>query len=220
MRIASRSVWIGVALIATGPIVMVTWRHWEPTRIKTALAMPMSLSPTVRSVRSAEFEINMDYLYVISVQMRRPFPRVLEACLAGPREELYNCNTNPIIKAQWRLWSDGRIVAQGSSDSIKPIPAHWVEYGAADDPLLMRTIGYFGGKPGRHYVVDVVFNGDLASLSGSDPKLVVEVPVTYDEEEETREFILFGVAALMGFFGLIMLCFSGIRSLARSYFMV
>ena len=148
----------------------------------------------------------MHHIYVISVQMHKPFPQAMENCLKGPEEELYNCNKNPALKAHWRVWSDGQVVAQGLSDSNDSVPEHWVEYGTAtSDPLLQRSIGYFASESGRRYLLDVSFGGDLDSLSGAQPYLVVEVPVTYGEEEDDKEFALFCMTVLMGIAGVIML---------------
>ena len=191
-----------------GPSIFVVWRHWDNTRTLVALSTP--LPPTVKSLRTAEFEVNMDHTYEISVQIHKPFPNALENCLTGPRKELYTCNKNPVLKARWRVWSDGRVVAQGLSDSNESVPEHWVDYGiATSDPLLQRSIGYFASESGRRYLLDVSFGGDLDSLSGAQPYLVVEVPVTYGEEEDDKEFALFCLAVLMGIAGVIMLAIEG-----------
>lgn len=204
MKNASKLTWIGVALLLAGPLILVAWRHWDNTRTLVASSTP--LPPAVKSLRTPEFEVNMDHIYEISVQMHRPFPNALQNCVTGARDELYNCNKNPVLKARWRVWSDGRVVAQGLSDSNDSVPEHWVEYGTAtSDPLLQRSIGQFASESGRRYLLDVSFAGDLDSLAGAQPYLVVDVPVTYGEEEDDKEFALFCLTVLMGIAGVITL---------------
>jgi len=207
----------GIVLMTAGPIAIMTRRHWVNTRTTTALSMP--ISPTATSVTSPEFKVNMDHPYEVSVQFQRPYPRILEDCVSGPREELYNCNKSPLLKAHWRVWSGGRVAAQGIGDSDNSFPPRrWLEYGSATCPFLKRTVGYFNSESGRPYVLDVHFAGDLAQLADAQPYLVVAVPVTYDEErdiEMTFLFILSGVGVVVG---LVTVIFGAASSLARNYF--
>jgi len=164
---------IGIALMAAGPFTFAIRRHWENSRITTALRMPISLAAA--TARSDRFEGNLRY-YAIAVQLEKPYPTILESCLNGPRAQLYSCNQEPRLEAHWRLWSDGKIVAEGLDHPYKTFPDRWLGYG----PVLERTLGYFECAPRRPYVLDVTFSGDTASLKESNAWLVVKQPAPDD----------------------------------------
>ena len=128
--------------------------------------MPISLSPG--TVRTPEFALKQaTYLIEIQAERRIPFGDML--CMmgltTGPLSS-FNCDKEPLLQADWTLWGDGQVAAQGSVHSRD---------GSFDsgNHYLFRYLGHFVGEAGKKYVLEVKFTRDGTPLNQTDPHLIV-----------------------------------------------
>lgn len=191
---------VGIAFVAVGILICGTWWVWCATRITHPISMPVSL--VVGSVRTQEFKVNLNRPYVIGVQSKRRLPFDLQCCMMGIAGKMFRCNEEPLIQADWRLRSDGQIVAHGSINDA--------ETGGFSD-TLSRYLGGFEGQSGKRYTLDVNFTKDGTALAVTDPHLNVEVSATYYEDVMVRGAELSVLCIFMEAIGAILLALVAIR---------
>ena len=131
--------------------------------------MPVSLG--VGQARTSEFKVK-NGTYGIMIWVKRKLPPNVIDCMLGikfsSREP--DCGKNPVLQANWTLWSEGQIVTQGSaSDSDYENGGGW----ASDS--VSRIIGAFRGEKGKKYILEVNFTKDGTVLDVTDPHLVVQL---------------------------------------------
>jgi hypothetical protein len=129
--------------------------------------MPVSLA--VGHVRTSEFKVVKDrYIILIVAKKRVPFAELccMMGMSTGPLDP-NNCDKEPLIQANWTVWSDGHVVAQGSPKDAK-------SFSFASNELA-RYLGDFYGEKGKKYSLDVNFTKDGTALSVTDPHLNVEI---------------------------------------------
>jgi hypothetical protein len=87
------------------------------------------------------------------VQVEKPLPfRQMECMMgatAGPLESV-DCTVNdPLLRADWTVWSEGRILSSGSSTTHADAK-YTKDY-------IFKFLGSFPTLPGKKYVLEVKF---------------------------------------------------------------
>ena len=185
--------------MAAGVLVFGAWGIWFFIIVAYPVSMPVSLA--VGEVRTPEFRAYVNESYSINIVAKKRLPlQVLDCMLGistGPLDP-YNCGkgAEPLLQAKWTLWSEGKIVAQGSSDDHKG-------WGGWGNKTVERNLGIFKTKSGRKYVLQMDFTKDGTPLAITDPRLVIEVSHVYPTEEENTEITicstLFVLMEVIGF---------------------
>lgn len=130
--------------------------------------MPLSLA--IGRVRTSEFTISKrSEWYDIMLQFDKPLPLQRMRCMTGtpngPLDERACEKDDPILRADWTVWLDGRIVQWGS------IPDGCGCIFQAKD--FFKKIGSFPLESGKKYVVQVHFTKDGTALNVANPHLIV-----------------------------------------------
>ncbi|HEX5235264.1 MAG TPA: hypothetical protein VFW25_08045 [Silvibacterium sp.] len=131
-----------------------------------AVYMPVSLA--AGRVRSPEFSVAKPQWYDIVLQVEKPLPFLRMVCMVGVASAIdkKDCEKDdPIIRADWTVWRDGRIVEWGS------IPDYCAC--AFTDKNIFKLIGGFPLEAGKRYVVQVHFTKDGSPLNVANPHLIV-----------------------------------------------
>lgn len=201
MKRLSGLTWTGLSLVATGFLVVGVRELWEVTRIDHPVSMPVSLG--VGEVRTPEFKVSANQNYIIEIETKKRLPFETQCCLMGIAGNMFKCNKEPIIQADWTIWNDRRAVAHGSSRDM--------DDASFSDETLGRYLGYFKGESGKKYILDVSFTKDGAELAVTDPHLNIEVSGMTYEDYAFGDIFIFGVALLIEIVGVILLIFAAIR---------
>lgn len=134
----------------------------------SAVYMPLSLA--IGRVRTSEFSISKrSEWYDIMLSFEKPLPlqqmRCMTGTTAGPLDKRPCEKDDPILRADWTVWLDGRIVQWGS------IPDNCGCKFAAED--FFKQIGSFPLEKGKKYVVQVHFTKDGTPLNIANPHLII-----------------------------------------------
>jgi hypothetical protein len=169
MKRLSGRAWAVILLVAVGTLISGSWLLGQGSQPGYSVNMPVSLG--VGQVRTPQFEVkNGNYSIAIEAKKRLPLDDM--NCMLGLTDPtpLVPCNRGkePMIQANWTLWSHGQIADQGSSGTHKN-DGEWENDG------VVRVIGNFKGKKGTKYILEVNFTKDGAALAVTDPHLVVRV---------------------------------------------
>ena len=153
---------LGVVLLVQGASA---GSHKERKYRYSDIDMPVSLA--VGTVRTPEFAVR-DEAYFIMLQAEKRLPFKDMQCMMGMTSgplEFKDCTKEQLVQADWTVFDDGHIVAQGSSSS------------RADDMYtdkhLFKFLGKFVGVSGKKYVVEVKFTKDGTPLNAANPHLIV-----------------------------------------------
>lgn len=165
--------------------------------------MSVPLTLRIGKVRSPEFKTDAHQNYVIKVEAGKTLPFESQCCLMGIAGGMFKCDKQPVIQAEWAIWSDGSPVARGSSQGG--------DYGSFSSDSLARYLGYFSGESGKNYVLEVNFTRDGSELAATNPRLVMEVDGATYEDYAVGSALNFALALLMAIIGTMMLIFATIR---------
>ena len=132
----------------------------HPYRYST-VDIPVSL--TVGAVRTPEFS-PLSRWYWIMVQVEKPFPFEQMACMMGVTTGQCPAD-DPLLRADWKVWSEGQIVSSGSSTTQGD--------GKYTRDNIFKFLGKFPGLRGKKYALEVSFTKDGTSLSAANPHLIV-----------------------------------------------
>ncbi|MGA2086556.1 MAG: hypothetical protein ABSG60_13675 [Terracidiphilus sp.] len=201
MRRLSGLTWTGLSLVATGFLVVGVRELWEATRIDHPVSMPVSLG--VGEVRTPEFKVTANQYYEIRIETKKRLPFETQCCLMGIAGNMFKCNKESVIQADWTVWNDRRAVAHGSSLDTNDA--------GFSDKTLERYLGYFKGESGKKYVLDVNFTKDGTQLAATDPHLNMEVSGMTYEDYVSGFILIFGVALLIEIVGVFLLIVAAIR---------
>jgi hypothetical protein len=146
----------------------------EPTNRKeypqkySSVYMPISLA--AGRVRTPEFPAEKrSQWYDIMLQVEKPLPFRRMECMVGatlgPLEEKDCEKDDPIVRADWTLWENGRIVQWGS------IPDRCGCKFTNEN--IFKLVGSFPLEAGKKYVVQVHFTKDGSLLNIANPHLIV-----------------------------------------------
>jgi hypothetical protein len=133
-----------------------------------AVYMPVSLA--AGRVRTPEFSVKKrSQWYDIMLQLEKPLPVRRMVCMvgvtSGPLDKKDCEKDDPIIRADWTVWEDGRIVEWGS------IPDTCGCIFTNDN--IFKQVGSFPLEAGKNYVVQVHFTRDGSPLNVANPHLIV-----------------------------------------------
>ena len=132
-----------------------------------AVYMPISLA--AGRVRTPEFLVRKhSQWYDIMLQFEKPLPFGRMVCMvgvtSGPLDKKDCEKDDPIVRADWTVWEDGRIVEWGSiPDSC----------GCKFASSIFKKVGSFPLESGKSYVVQVHFTKDGSPLNVANPHLIV-----------------------------------------------
>jgi hypothetical protein len=174
--------------------------------------MPISMS--VGRVRTPEFRVNLEDVYLIEIEAEtKAFSSDTVHCLLGYKitshlkEECAEIES--AVNASWELRrNDGEIVDQGTTEGqLGP-------GGAVTDHTVARDIGRFDGEAGRSYVLDVDVTSDGTQLNPGHPHLKV---VAWPDDPATAFWgpRVLGATIILEAAGLVMLAISLFRRLAN-----
>ena len=128
--------------------------------------IPVSLA--LGSVRTPEFPV-ISQNYSIVVQVERHLPLDKMRCMMGMtnnRFERESCGSDdPLLRADWNVSSDGQIISRGTSPTD--------DHGMYPAGFLIKGLGYFSGKSGKRYVVELNFTKDGSALNVGKPRLII-----------------------------------------------
>ncbi len=128
--------------------------------------IPVSLAEG--TVRTPEFSAPTHW-YWIMVQVEKPLPFNQMQCMMGVTTnpfESKNCTSDdPLLQADWTVWSEGQVVSSGSSTTH------------ADDKYtkdnIFKFLGKFPALAGKKYVLEVKFTKNGTPLNVANPHLIV-----------------------------------------------
>jgi hypothetical protein len=198
---------VGFTFVTVGIAVYGIWALWLSTRTERPVNIPMPA--TIGHIRTREFKLNMNAPYTIMVEVQKTIPIDTLNCLLGTSmapmsTDLQDCpNVPSVVKASWKLTSDGRVVAQGSSDDYRS--------GAWMNDSISRELGHFQSQRGRRYVLDVDVLADGTSLTPGNPRLKVEVHPEVYEGNIFRTIIIFLAMGVLILIGSILLIISFLK---------
>jgi hypothetical protein len=129
--------------------------------------IPVSLA--VGTVRTPEFSPRKTSWHWILLQVERPLPSSQMQCMMGTTSgplDLKDCtNDDPLLRADWTVWEDGKIASSGSSTA------------QADAKFtkdnIFKFLGKFPALTGHKYVLEVKFTKDGTPLNVANPHLIV-----------------------------------------------
>jgi hypothetical protein len=206
---SSRTKTAGVAFASVGVAVFSIWTLWLSTRTNHPVDVPISMS--TGHVRTSEFKTNLSALYTIEIQVEKKIPFETLNCLLGTAmpsptsSALGECPDRPsVLKASWKLTSNGQIVASGSSDDER--------LGSWSNDSISRILGTFRSQSGQRYVLDVAVLADGSALALGNPRLKVEVHPMFYEDVMVGGAILFFLSFALVVIGAILLVISFIKN--------
>lgn len=163
--------------------------------------MPVTLG--VGRITTPEFKVNLNRSYIIQVEAKKRFPVDVLSCMMGISDGMFSCDKPPLVSASWTLWSNHRIVAQGTSDDDTG--------GGWGNDTVDRAIGNFKGESGKKYVLDVNFTRDGTQLAIADPHLKVDVTAAFYEDITMEDLEVSALFVVVEISGTILLLFSARR---------
>src|SRR5271166_6503481 len=93
------------------------WGHKAHPYRYSVVDMPVSLA--VGTVRTPEFSPRRSSWYWIMIQVEKPLPFRQMQCMMGVTSgglDTKECNSDdPLLRADWTVWNEGKIVSSGSS---------------------------------------------------------------------------------------------------------
>jgi hypothetical protein len=209
MQKLSGRVRVGIGLALAGIFAYGTFLLFEATVVDHPVLMPVSLS--AGEVKTPEFRIYESQFYNIGIEVKRRLPLEVLNCMlgisTGPLDPT-NCGKRPLLQADWRLWSNGEIVGQGSSESHRG--------GGWGNDNVECVFGNFRGERGKKYVLVVNFEGDGASLAITDPHLKVAIGAGYDQTAIVTNLYFFALFIVLEAIAAIVLVSAALRKGRRA----
>jgi len=103
------------------------------------------------------------------VQVEEPLPFEQMICMMGVTHgplDLKNCTSeDPLLRADWTVWSEDQIVSSGSSTNKAD-----AKFGK---DCIFKFLGKFPAEVGKKYVLEVKFTKDGTPLNVANPHLIV-----------------------------------------------
>ena len=195
----------GIISLALGVTVYFAVDIWLQTRTWNPIYMSVDLAPG--HVRTREFILNMNGFYRIKIEAKtqQKIPRDTVDCLLGTALHESSCSQASVIRADWVLTSDGKIVAQGASYEKYCCGSFY------SNGRIGREIGSFHGGKGHQYGLDVNFLEDGSALTAADPHLNIEEGGDFSETGGLLLFVLLVPCGVLSIYGLYILASSAIR---------
>jgi hypothetical protein len=154
----------GVVLFA--PFAAAGSRAVHPYRY-SVIDVPVSLA--AGAVRTPEFSPRKTSWHWIMVQVEKPLPFLQMECMMGVTSsplDSKNCTSeDPLLRADWTVWSEGQIVSSGSSTT--KADARFTK------DNIFKFLGKFPADVGKKYILEVKFTKDGTPLNVANPHLIV-----------------------------------------------
>ena len=179
---------IGLGIISVGLFPLLVLGVWRATLNTVPVSKPVSLS--VGHV-SQPFTVNFTGSYTIRIEAERKLPHETLQCLLGIRDYVPEgqCkNIAPALNISWTLLQDGQTIKTGSSGTAVG--------GAYTNDTVANELGWFDGKRGHHYVLDMDVLADGSALSVAKPKLRIGVDESVYEGFIFMELLVFAWAII------------------------
>jgi len=187
---------VGIGMMVAGVLVYGAWTLWFGTRVWCPVDVPIDLRNGMRT-KVDDFRLNVSGPYDIEIEASASDGMMLKAlaCSLGVAAlwSQQPCSAPSVLRLVWVVTSNGKVVAQGSSDEISG--------GASTGGSVSRLIGSFRGERGSHYGVEVESRSNLV---GASTRLKVESGGTAYEY-----FLVAG--------GLIRWCCAGLAGLGLAF---
>jgi hypothetical protein len=128
--------------------------------------LPVSLA--AGTVRTPEFSLRTQWYWIL-LQVERPLPPQQMQCMmgvtTGPLNRVKCEGDNPLLRADWTVWSDGQVAESGSSTTEGD--AKFTKEN------IFKFLGKFPAQAGKKYVLEVKFTKDGTPLNVANPHLIV-----------------------------------------------
>ena len=172
-----------VDLTQDGSALAVAEPHLEINQISPSptadpdLLYTAQLPLTPSHFRSPEFEGHKG-VNVISLKVLGRLPTAKEFCLLGIQAtDLPKCAEASVVDFEWTVWSEGKIVATGTSDPHESRTEASM-YGNLIDHcggaiFVNRDVGFFKGRKGQKFSIEVNVTKDGSELNIAYPTLSV-----------------------------------------------
>jgi hypothetical protein len=157
---------IGTSCIAAGILGYAGWTIWLQTRDWVVVDQPVSLA--VGEIRTKSFTANIPSPYLIEIEVQKTMPFDTLNCLMGMTSvaSQSSCVSTPaVIDMNWKIVSDGQMVASGSSKDDRG--GGWAQ------DTISREIGSFKPQKRTRYELVVNVLADGSGLSPANPHLKV-----------------------------------------------
>jgi len=167
MKGYTRRLWIAILPLMAVTVLLGSPQLGQSQGTGRPVDMPVSLG--IGQTRTPEFKVK-NGVYGIEIWARKRLPVDEINCMLGiwyPAPDPH-CVKEPVLQANWTVWSDGQIVNHGSSNDDE-------NGGGWAHDWITRVIGGFQGKKGKKYILEVNFTKDGKALDVTDPHLVVQL---------------------------------------------
>lgn len=127
--------------------------------------------------RSPEFEGHKG-LNIVDLDALGRLPTTEELCLFGIQEDgLPKCAKESVVSFKWTVWSEGKLVAAGTSSPLEGINESSQYTGpiahCGGAGTIYRDIGFFKGRKGQRFSIEVDVKKDGSVLDIAYPTLSV-----------------------------------------------
>ncbi len=135
---------ISIVLIVVGSALLIYPIHRQVPHSRVVLDMPVSLAPG--RIMTGTFNVDLDTLHYVDIEIdRRGYPSQV------------GCEPHSVLRTQWTLSSDGKVVSQGSSP--------WEDSGLTIGDLLSEN---------TRYSLDVSVFPGATCLNAGNPRLKIQ----------------------------------------------
>lgn len=131
------------------------------------LHFPVSLKPG--QVKTPEFTTETGGAFVIEITAKNVLPPAELSCMMGISEgtqDPVDCDKDPLVEANWKVWSGSHVVAEGSSRDMG-------KRGYYQGNFYGKYIGAFKARKDEKYSLEVDFTKDGSALAVAEPHLTV-----------------------------------------------
>ena len=195
---------VGMVPIAIALGIVAAWGVWSETRTWVPVTMPVTMQ--IGHIRTPEFQVKLNALYLIEFEVERMIPAETLDCLMGLDDDPKSCKEIPsVVRASWTLRSGGSVVARGSTDGDES------RGGWSTGNTVERDIGSFRGEKGHRYVLDVDILSDGTSLAAGHPRLKAGLHPEYYERSMLTDLFVTLAAIAFALMGVVLMVVGFLR---------
>jgi len=148
---------IGLLCLLIVLVLPTTWGWWAGSRSWIPLEIPISLAP---GHIKTEFSVNLSSTYEVQIVLDEQADSLETSCLLGTA--YVDCSGRTVLRADWTLQNEGRVVSRGRSDTARRIFS------------LGDGIGTFNGQKSKHYSLDLEILADSSAVNSANPHLRIQ----------------------------------------------
>jgi hypothetical protein len=132
--------------------------------IPVSLGLCVARTPEITGAKKASYRFMLE----VDASLGRDRTNCLLGLFSGPLQRRdFNClDSDPLLKADWAVWSRDQVVARGSS-ALE-------DHGSWGENSLAKILGYFGGEAGKKYAIEVKFLKDGSAINAANPHLILQ----------------------------------------------